>query len=166
MINASDITQWSVNQPWATRDNVEQDLLLSQAICEIANDPLLCNELVIRGGTAFHKLFLQKPYRYSEDLDYVRSRESKGTVHLLLNMGGEWPKVAFRPYLRNDYGGRRLPLRGAAHAECRPYVHILNVTRSAGSIMRTRIVATSLRMMLASGSGSGSGSASGSAPRA
>ena len=72
MINASDITQWSVNQPWATRDNIEQDLLLSQAICEIANDPLLCNELVIRGGTAFHKLFMQKPYRYSEDLDYVR----------------------------------------------------------------------------------------------
>ena len=73
MINASDITQWSVNHPWATRDNIEQDLLLSQAICEIANDPLLGNELVIRGGTAFHKIFLPKPYRYSEDLDYVRS---------------------------------------------------------------------------------------------
>ena len=73
MIYANDITQWGVNHPWATRDDTEQDLLLSQAICEIANDQLLSNELVLRGGTAFHKLFLPKPYRYSEDLDYVRS---------------------------------------------------------------------------------------------
>jgi predicted nucleotidyltransferase component of viral defense system len=73
MIYTSDITQWSVNHPWATRDDIEQDLLLSQAICEIANDSLLGNELIIRGGTAFHKLFLPKPFRYSEDLDYVRS---------------------------------------------------------------------------------------------
>lgn len=29
----------------------------------------------LRGGTAFHKLFLETPYRYSEDLDYVRSTE-------------------------------------------------------------------------------------------
>ena len=73
MIPASDITKWSVTHPWATRDNIEQDFLLSQAICEISNDTFLGNELVIRGGTAFHKLFLPKPHRYSEDLDYVRT---------------------------------------------------------------------------------------------
>jgi len=73
MIFASDITQWSINHPWATRNNIEQDFLLSQAICEIAKDSFLGTELIIRGGTAFHKLFLPKPYRYSEDLDYVRS---------------------------------------------------------------------------------------------
>jgi predicted nucleotidyltransferase component of viral defense system len=73
MIPASDITKWGIGHPWSTRDHIEQDFLLSQAICEIANDPLLGNELIIRGGTAFHKLFLPKPYRYSEDLDYVRS---------------------------------------------------------------------------------------------
>jgi len=72
MIPASDITKWGVDHPWSARDQVEQDFLLSQAICEIANDSLLGNELIIRGGTAFHKLFLPKPYRYSEDLDYVR----------------------------------------------------------------------------------------------
>ena len=60
MIYTNDITQWGVNHPWATRDDIEQDLLLSQAICEIANDPLLGKELVLRGGTAFHKLFLPK----------------------------------------------------------------------------------------------------------
>jgi len=73
MIPASDITKWSISHPWATRDNIEQDFLLSQAICEIAKDTFLGNELVIRGGTAFHKLFLPKPLRYSEDLDYVRT---------------------------------------------------------------------------------------------
>ena len=73
MISANDITKWGIHHPWSTRDHIEQDFLLSQAICEISNDPLLSNELIIRGGTAFHKLFLQKPYRYSEDLDYVRS---------------------------------------------------------------------------------------------
>jgi len=72
MIPASDITKWGTNHPWSTRDHIEQDFLLSQAICEIANDPLFGNELIIRGGTAFHKLFLPKPYRYSEYLDYVR----------------------------------------------------------------------------------------------
>lgn len=40
---------------------------------EIADDPLLGGELVLRGGTAFHKLFLPEPYRYSEDLDFVRT---------------------------------------------------------------------------------------------
>jgi len=73
MISSNDITKWSINHPWSTRDHIEQDFLLSQAICEISNDPFLNNELIIRGGTAFHKMFLQKPYRYSEDLDYVRS---------------------------------------------------------------------------------------------
>jgi len=73
MIPASVITKWGVDHPWSTRDQIEQDFLLSQALCEIANDPLLGSELIIRGGTAFHKLFLPKPYRFSEDLDYVRS---------------------------------------------------------------------------------------------
>lgn len=48
-------------------------MLLSQALCAIANDDLLSEELTVRGGTAFHKLFLPSPRRYSEDLDYVRS---------------------------------------------------------------------------------------------
>ena len=39
---------------------------------EIANHPLLGNELVLRGGTCLHKLWLDRPWRYSEDLDYVR----------------------------------------------------------------------------------------------
>ena len=75
MISRDDIIAWGVDHPWPELDQIEQDLLLSQAICEISNDLILGKELALRGGTAFHKLFMPKPYRYSEDLDYVRSTD-------------------------------------------------------------------------------------------
>jgi len=76
MLSADVITAWAVDHPWPARVQVEQDLLLSRAICAIATDDYLGNELVFRGGTALHKLHLPKPLRYSEDLDYVRSTGS------------------------------------------------------------------------------------------
>jgi len=72
MIPYNTITAWGVSHPWPTREQIEQDLLLSQAICEIYQDDYLRDELVFRGGTALNKLFLPEPYRYSEDLDFVR----------------------------------------------------------------------------------------------
>lgn len=73
MIPAPAITAWSTTAPWPTRAQVEQDLLLSRLIIEIANHPYLGAELAFRGGTCLHKLHLDPPRRYSEDLDYVRS---------------------------------------------------------------------------------------------
>lgn len=73
MLAADVITAWAVDHPWRSTDQVEQDLLLSQAICEVANDPYLGAELTFRGGTCLHKLHVNQPYRYSEDLDYVRN---------------------------------------------------------------------------------------------
>jgi predicted nucleotidyltransferase component of viral defense system len=73
MIPYNTITAWGTHHPWPTREQVEQDLLLSRAICEIYCDEILGKELVFRGGTALHKLLLEKPYRYSEDLDFVRT---------------------------------------------------------------------------------------------
>jgi len=67
------ITAWGRTVPWPTVEQVEQDLLLSRLIVEIANDEYLGNELVFRGGTCMHKLHVPGPLRYSEDLDYVRS---------------------------------------------------------------------------------------------
>ncbi|MBQ9067677.1 MAG: nucleotidyl transferase AbiEii/AbiGii toxin family protein [Eggerthellaceae bacterium] len=72
MISRADIAHWKSGHPWQNNRQIEQDLLLSRAICAIAQDELLGNELVFRGGTALHKLFFDQPYRYSEDLDYVR----------------------------------------------------------------------------------------------
>ena len=73
MIPRSQIANWRVSHDWLTDDQVEQDFLLSRAICAVSNDEPLSTELVLRGGTAYHKLFLPKPLRYSEDLDYVRT---------------------------------------------------------------------------------------------
>ena len=46
MIPAGHITRWAKNAPWPTREQVEQDLVLSRLIVEIANHPLLGDELV------------------------------------------------------------------------------------------------------------------------
>ncbi|MHB1910936.1 MAG: nucleotidyl transferase AbiEii/AbiGii toxin family protein [Acidimicrobiales bacterium] len=73
MIPDGAVTQWAAGAPWPTRTQVEQDLLLSRLICEIANHAYLGDELVFRGGTCFHKLHIHPARRYSEDLDYVRS---------------------------------------------------------------------------------------------
>ncbi len=109
MIRRSDIVQWGVTHPWQNENQVEQDLLLSRAMIEIANDPLLGRELVLRGGTAFHKLFLPEPYRYSEDLDFVRTTGGGigDVMKRLTALGGElgfdvrtkmgmYPKVMWR----------------------------------------------------------------------
>jgi len=73
MIPYDNITAWGVINPWSSREQIEQDLLLSKAICDIFSNEFLSNELVFRGGTALHKLILPRPYRYSEDLDFVRT---------------------------------------------------------------------------------------------
>ncbi len=79
MIPANAITAWGVDRRRPTREQVEQDLLLSRSLCAIAADPYLGGELVFRGGTALHKLHLARAYHYSEDLDYVR-RSASGSV--------------------------------------------------------------------------------------
>lgn len=76
MIPQAFITEWSLRAPWPTDLQIEQDLILSRLMVEFANDPLLGGELVMRGGTCFHKLHLPAPMRYSEDLDYVRRTHS------------------------------------------------------------------------------------------
>jgi len=73
MLSVNDIASWGITHAWASADQVEQDLLLSRAICAITDDRYLGRELLFRGGTALHKLHLPKALRYSEDLDYVRT---------------------------------------------------------------------------------------------
>ncbi len=73
MIPAAYITDWERRAPWPTREQIEQDLVLSRLIVELANDGYLGEEIVFRGGTCLHKLYLPTPLRYSEDLDYVRT---------------------------------------------------------------------------------------------
>jgi predicted nucleotidyltransferase component of viral defense system len=69
------ITEWSAQAPWPAESQIEQDLILSRLIVEIASDELLASELAFRGGTCLHKLHLPGPARYSEDLDYTRTSD-------------------------------------------------------------------------------------------
>ena len=68
MIPQSYIIDWSHSAPWSSPDQVEHDLVLSRAICELYSNPILSKELVFRGGTALHKLFFKNAGRFSEDL--------------------------------------------------------------------------------------------------
>ena len=68
MITQAYLTEWGAGAPWPTAAQIEQDLILSRLIVEIAGHPLLSRELRLRGGTCLHKLHLPTPYRYSEDL--------------------------------------------------------------------------------------------------
>ena len=72
MIPRAHITAWRAKAPWPDDAQVEQDLVLSRALVEIFDNPLLREALVFRGGTALHKLFLEQPQRYSEDIDLVQ----------------------------------------------------------------------------------------------
>lgn len=72
MIPRADITAWRHIAPWITDAMVEQDLMISRALIEIFSHPELRKVLVFRGGTALHKLHLQPPFRYSEDIDLVQ----------------------------------------------------------------------------------------------
>src|SRR5262245_55546993 len=76
MIPAAYLTEWRAKVPWPLPQQIEQDLILSRFIVEIANHPLLGRELVFRGGTCLHKLHLRTAQRYSDDLDYVRRTSS------------------------------------------------------------------------------------------
>ena len=76
MIPRASITSWGASSaPWPTEDQVEQDLILSRPIIDIANSPAVGDQLALRGGTCLHKLRLDYPRRYSEDLDYVQAHE-------------------------------------------------------------------------------------------
>lgn len=89
MIPRAYITEWAARAPWPTQLQIEQDLVLSRLIIEIANDPLLRTELAFRGGTCLHKIWVGQALRYSEDLDYVRTTRSaiKPYITAIRNIG-------------------------------------------------------------------------------
>lgn len=72
MIPTRFITQWRAYAPWTFERQVEQDLIISRALIELFNNPFIAESIAFRGGTALYKLFVEKPARYSEDIDLVQ----------------------------------------------------------------------------------------------
>jgi predicted nucleotidyltransferase component of viral defense system len=74
LIPASYIQEWSTKAPWPTSQQVEQDLIISRALCDLFNAPALVGKIAFRGGTAIHKLLFKQPLRYSEDIDLIQTQ--------------------------------------------------------------------------------------------
>ena len=74
MIPRAHIQAWSATTPWREPRQVEQDLIICRALCDIFSEPFLAERLAFRGGTAIHKLLFRQPLRYSEDIDLVQRR--------------------------------------------------------------------------------------------
>lgn len=73
MIPRDFITEWRSVAPWASDEQVEQDIVLSRAAIDIFSTSQLASSLAWRGGTALHKLYLNPAARYSEDIDLVQT---------------------------------------------------------------------------------------------
>lgn len=169
MMPRKDITRWGVDHPWQNENQVEQDLLLSRAMIEIANDSLLGDELVLRGGTAFHKLFLPEPYRYSEDLDFVRTTTGgigdvmKRLTYLGSELGfeirtkmGIYPKVFWRFAFEDGTPGKikleintyeRSPMMPLAMREHRVENPFYSGSAAVPTFQAEELVATKLRAL-------------------
>ena len=74
MIPTAFLQAWSVKAPWPDLRQVEQDLIISRALCDLFNASALKDKIAFRGGTAIHKLLFKQPLRYSEDIDLVQIR--------------------------------------------------------------------------------------------
>lgn len=73
MIPVAHLQAWRAHTPWPDLRQVEQDLIISRALCDLFNDAFLKERIAFRGGTAINKLLFEQPLRYSEDIDLVQT---------------------------------------------------------------------------------------------
>ena len=74
MIPGAYLQAWRTQAPWPDLRQVEQDLIICRALCDLFAAPALVGKIAFRGGTALHKLLFSRPLRYSEDIDLVQTR--------------------------------------------------------------------------------------------
>jgi predicted nucleotidyltransferase component of viral defense system len=72
LIPAAYVQAWNAQAPWPDARQVEQDLIICRALCDLFNAPVLKGKIAFRGGTAINKLLFKQPLRYSEDIDLVQ----------------------------------------------------------------------------------------------
>jgi predicted nucleotidyltransferase component of viral defense system len=68
------LQEWSAHAPWPDLNQVEQDLIICRALCDLFSNVQLKGKIAFRGGTSMHKLLFAKPLRYSEDIDLVQTQ--------------------------------------------------------------------------------------------
>lgn len=75
MIPTAYLQEWSTKAPWPGSSQVEQDLIICRALCDLFNSPASEGKIAFRGGTAINKPLFQQPLRYSEDIDLVQMQQ-------------------------------------------------------------------------------------------
>ena len=119
MIPVAAITHWRSVAPWPQDAQVEQDLILCRALVEMFQDPALVESLLLRGGTALHKLFVTPAHRYSEDIDLVQV--SPGPIGPLLDgIRSRLDPILGRP--RRENNPDNVTLRYRVESEIPPLV--------------------------------------------
>jgi predicted nucleotidyltransferase component of viral defense system len=100
------LQEWSAHAPWPDPRQVEQDLIICRALCDLFSSEALQGKIAFRGGTAIHKLLFAKPLRYSEDIDLVQMQAEPigktvdGVRHALSWLGKiNWNKAAHSIHL-------------------------------------------------------------------
>ena len=68
---------WRSHAPWPDLRQIEQDLIISRALCDLFSAPALKDRIAFRGGTAINKLLFRERLRYSEDIDLVQTRAER-----------------------------------------------------------------------------------------
>ncbi|MBR2537148.1 MAG: nucleotidyl transferase AbiEii/AbiGii toxin family protein [Hyphomicrobium sp.] len=74
MIPNAYLQEWSAQAPWPDPRQIEQDLIICRALCDLFSAPELADSIAFRGGTAINKLLFAAPLRYSEDIDLVQTK--------------------------------------------------------------------------------------------
>jgi predicted nucleotidyltransferase component of viral defense system len=73
MIPEKILARWNKKDaPWKTLQLVEHDLILTRVLVEIYKLAEIRKNFAFRGGTAFNKLYISPPARFSEDIDLVQ----------------------------------------------------------------------------------------------
>jgi predicted nucleotidyltransferase component of viral defense system len=74
VIPLAHLQEWTARAPWPDLRQVEQDLIICRALCDLFSSKPLQGKIAFRGGTAINKLLFGKPLRYSEDIDLVQTQ--------------------------------------------------------------------------------------------
>ncbi|MCK4609068.1 MAG: nucleotidyl transferase AbiEii/AbiGii toxin family protein [Gammaproteobacteria bacterium] len=87
------LDEWrQLQAPWLRLSQIEQDLIISRVLVNLYSNSKVRDSLIFRGGTCLNKLMLDKPARYSEDIDFVQQRpEPIGeTLDAIRSVLDEW----------------------------------------------------------------------------
>lgn len=97
MIPLAFIQAWSQHALWPDLRQVEQDLIISKALCDLFSAPRLKGKIAFRGGTAINKLLFQKPIRVSRVTRGSQRRRPSKTCAPRGTRGYSGPKMDDAP---------------------------------------------------------------------